>query len=162
MSEQIIHIKVPISRADLDCVVSGLETACGGIRIMVTETFDLIIKDKRQAAALKALFSSNGQTEGMAITPKRGKYKKASKAVEPDTVKRRGLEPGHLLASWEGVGIVEKMTTQAVQKGLAKHSFRQGQKLHHSKQGYKVVVKGENPTDPDQLMDAGEWRGEPL
>jgi hypothetical protein len=61
MTEQTIYIKTPINKDDLETLIAGLEAACGGNRIEIKETFDLIVTDERQAAALKALFSANGQ-----------------------------------------------------------------------------------------------------
>jgi hypothetical protein len=59
MNKKTIHIKSPISRDDLDAVITGLEVACGGIRIEISEAFDLVVTNERQAAALEALFGGN-------------------------------------------------------------------------------------------------------
>ena len=72
MSEQTIHIKSPIFRDELDLLITGLEAACGGNRIIVSESYDLVVSDDRQSAALSALFSSR-QSDKSHI--KRGPYK---------------------------------------------------------------------------------------
>ena len=83
MTEQTIHIKTPISRGDMESVIEGLEMACPGSRIEITETFDLIVIDERQAAALKALFS--GKDDGLAKAAMASKPRTAQKAAQKKT-----------------------------------------------------------------------------
>lgn len=80
MSEQTIHITAPLSREDLDALVAGLEAACGGNHIVVTEVFDLIVEDKRQVAALEALF---GEIDKYEDVRRKAKVKKAPSPASP-------------------------------------------------------------------------------
>ena len=62
MPVQTIRVQ-GISREDLDAVIAGLEVACGGNRIEVSEGFDVLVKAERQAIALEALFSGEVKRE---------------------------------------------------------------------------------------------------
>jgi hypothetical protein len=74
--ERIIQIKHDqITRDELDEVIVGLEVACGGNKIEVTESFELIVKDDRQVVALKALFGGNGKREKAVKHPHTKKVK---------------------------------------------------------------------------------------
>jgi hypothetical protein len=62
--EQIIHLLgYSINMEEVDTLVAGLEAACGGNRIQVLRSFDLVVNDDRQAAALKALFSGDSHAQ---------------------------------------------------------------------------------------------------
>lgn len=145
MSEQTIHIKTPISRDDLDAVIIGLELACGGARIEINEAFDLVVKDERQVAALKALFGSNG-SKPEDVTPRRKKNK---------NIRNKPGTPGPHSYVIEASG--EVISSQALNGRLAEHSIEVGTRLKHPKKGVCIIVAAENETGPYRVVEAGKW-----
>jgi hypothetical protein len=146
MSEKIIHIKTTISRDDLDAVIVGLETACGGIRIDVDEVFDLHVQDERQAVALKALFGSNGEKEP-AVKHRKSKEKKAA-AMGAHSYRFAG--PGG-----------EVISRQALNKRLEARDVACGIVLLNAKGDIFHVVEDENDTGGAyRLVNAGQWEAE--
>jgi hypothetical protein len=109
MTEQTIYIKTPVNKDDLEALITGLEAACGGNRIEIKETFDLIVTDQRQAAALKALFSEERHEK---YIPKNKAQKKARSA--PFDQKKA---PGAYSYVIEGTG--EVISAQMLHKRLA-------------------------------------------
>ena len=105
MTEQTIYIKTPVNKDDLETLITGLEAACGGNRIEIKETFDLIVTDERQAAALKALFGNVDKCEGVII---KRKAKKTSNGKK---------EPGEHSYIFEATG--EVISAQMMNKRLA-------------------------------------------
>jgi len=109
MTEQTIHIKTPVNKDDLETLIAGLEAVCGGNRIEIKETFDLIVTDERQAAALKALFFERGQGENIL----KNKAQKKARSAPSDQKK----EPGEHSYIIEGTG--EVISAQMLHKRLA-------------------------------------------
>lgn len=132
MSKQTIHIKSPISRDDLDAVIIGLEIACGGIRIEVSEAFDLFVTDKRQAAALKALFGGNGQT------PVEEVQKRKETKIQPGT---HGSRKDSYYTFLTGELENQQTTGGALHLKLKAGKLDPGTCLSHPKYGNFVVVK---------------------
>jgi len=119
MIEQTIHIKAPISRGDMESVIEGLEMACPGSRIEITETFDLIVIDERQAAALEALFGgSSGLAEAaMFRNPRTATPKNGGKKMLIKKKAEQKKEPGAHSYIIERTG--EVISTQKLHKRLA-------------------------------------------
>jgi hypothetical protein len=135
MSEQIVHIKVPISRDDLDTVVAGMEAACGGDHILVTETFELVVQDKRQAAALEALFPSKGTIEEATIKPRKGKQEK----IPAEKPKRKS--PKYIPYTFlSGPRINDTISGGALGEILKAGNLAAGVRLSHPVRGELVVV----------------------
>jgi len=153
MSEQTIvaknattfHIKTPISRDDLDAVIIGLEVACGGVAIVVTEAFDLVVKDERQVKALRALFGENGNKPEDVI-PKHKRH------VSADPERKRGNRYSYII---EATG--ERISKQALAIRLDDHNIELGTRLSHPTKG-KFVVTCKSDDDPSLvLVEAGKW-----
>jgi hypothetical protein len=140
MNGTTISIKTPISRDDLDMVISGLEAACPNARIEVTECFDLVVQDERQADALKALFSQCRRPKSVGIKPKKAQ----SKIV---------AGPHSYIIETSG----EVISTRALNIRLAEHDIAPTTRLTHSTKGRFVVVDAENESEPYTLTAAGEW-----
>lgn len=139
MIEQAIHITTPISRDDLDAVITGLEIACGGIRIVITEAFDLIVKDERQASALTALFSSNGKGQEAIVRPTKKKQENASK--EP--AKAIGMRSYRFGATGEFI------SGQAINKRLMGHAIPEGTIFKNAKgERFSIMSNIKNPDGP--------------
>jgi len=165
MNEQKIHITAPISRDDLNAVIAGLEAACGGNRIEIAETFDLIVNDERQAAALEALFGGNekrkyvprngGKLQGRAtqIRPAR-RWKSARQSSDqsavictaptrPPNLQRKKYGPIKawrvFLPSSDGY-VSEQITIEEKNLRLARGEFEPGTILHHPKAGRQRVT----------------------
>ncbi len=148
MTEQMIHITAPIDRDDLEALIAGLQAACGGNHIVVTECFDLVVKDERQAAALKALFGENGDKREKMIAktaamPKRSVGKSRSRAlIEPRTpaTARRPMRAWRVFLP-DSAGIVsEQITIEEKALRLAKGEFEPGTILHHPRTGRQRVI----------------------
>ncbi|MGA2504227.1 MAG: hypothetical protein ABSG01_09075 [Anaerolineales bacterium] len=136
MDEQVIHIKTPISREDLDCVVAGLEAACGGKRIMVTDTFELTVEDERQAVALKALFNPNGNIENTSIKHAGGRPKKVSKEIAPEKKHRKQI----LYTILDGPETGRKIRGPNLHLMLKAGNLAAGIRLSHPERGLLTVV----------------------
>jgi hypothetical protein len=137
--EQIIHIQnSQISRNDLDVVIVGLEVACGGNRIVITESFDLVVTDERQATALKALFSgARGSVNQGAKT--------GHKPSNTTKVKR----------SYTFVATGEAITAQALNKRLeAQDDQLVGCECTNPKGDRFIIRPGKSPEKPYRQMMA--------
>ena len=134
MSEQTIHIKSPISRDELDLLITGLEAACGGNRIIVSESYDLVVSDDRQSAALSALFSSR-QSDKSHI--KRGPNKPKPKTEYIPIIRKP-------ISAWQVLDILgritENITIDEKNRRLAHGLFSPDTILHHPKAGRQRVT----------------------
>jgi hypothetical protein len=140
MNEQKIHITAPISRDDLETVIAGLEAACGQNHIEFVESFDLLVKDERQAAALMALFSGNDKREK--TIPKR-KPKMITAMSERSIGHRSNF--GKLIKAWRvflpGSDVIsERITIEEKNLRLSKGVFEPGTILHHPLAGRQRVT----------------------
>jgi hypothetical protein len=133
--EQTIHIKTPISRDALDSVIVGLEAACGGNQIVVTEAYDLIVNDQRQIAALKALFAS---VPAERFIRTRGPNKsKPALTVQPAIVRN----PIRAWCVLDILGqVVEHISIEEKNRRLAAGEFEPNTILHHPKAGRQRVT----------------------
>jgi hypothetical protein len=158
MNEQTIYIKTPISRDDLETVIAGLETACGGIRIEIAESFDLVVEDERQAAALKALFGADGSQPicNDQKEKKSGKPRlKFNKVLRP--YKKRE-ESYYIFLNSERVN--QKITGGALGRMLQTGKLEVGTRLSHPTKGELVVVR-ESEDKPYTLVEIGNWEKQP-
>lgn len=130
MTEQTIYIKTPISRDDLDAVITGLEVACGGIRIQVSEGFDLVVTNERQAAALKILFGSDDKfpVEGIKETKK--------PKIPPESRASRKVIYYTFLT---GERVFQQITGGALGNMLKAGKLEPGTRLSHPTKGELVV-----------------------
>lgn len=135
MNEQTIHIKSPISIDDLETMVSGLEIACGGNRIVVSPAFDLIVNDHRQVAALNALFGSNGNVEGVIVKHKTIKQSKTPNAYPALRAEMRAWQVLDILGM-----VTEQITISEKNRRLAAGEFAPDTILHHPKAGRQRVT----------------------
>jgi hypothetical protein len=152
MNEQVIHIKTPISREDLDAVVTGMEVACGGIRIEVTEVFDLVVEDERQAVALKALFGSNGKTEKVAIKPRGTRQKKTQAADKPEKQVEKKTRTDVLYEILNGPKAGEKYRGPSIALMMKAGNLAAGTALSHPIRGKLIVVTNGQGTWTLQAM----------
>jgi len=147
LSEQIIHVKTPITREDLASLVFGLEAACGGNRIEVTEVFDLVVKDDRQANALRALFGPNGKDNFIPILKRKPRFPSSVPVVHK---KENVLYPKSIeiirahFRAWRVLNIlgqvVEQITIEEKNRRLAAGEFEPDTILHHPKAGRQRVT----------------------
>jgi len=128
MSNQTIHIKSSINRDDLDAVITGLEVACGGIRIQVEEAFDLVVTDKRQAAALEILFGDNSQSSEIVQEVKKSKS-------QPKRY------PPYTFLTGENVG--QQISGVLLHFQLNTSELVPGTRLSHPTKGELIVVRDE-------------------
>jgi len=132
LSDQIIHVKSPISREDLEAVITGLEVACGGIRIEVSEAFELVVKDERQAKALRALFVSNGKKKFIPTVHKK------ENILQPKSIIRTHCKAWRVL---NVIGqVVEQITIEEKNRRLAAGEFEPDTILHHPRAGRQRVT----------------------
>ncbi len=149
MTEQTIHISTPISRDDLEMVIAGLEAACPGNRIHILESFDLLVSNPHQAAALKALFGENGNKREKMIAktatmPKRSVGKSRSRApIEYPRILPTARRP---IKAWrvflpDSAGVVsEQITIEEKTTRLVRGEFEPGTILHHPRTGRQRVI----------------------
>ena len=136
MSKQTIHIKSPINRDDLDAVITGLEVACGGIRIQVEDAFDLVVTDERQAAALEALFSGNDLTSEKVQEVKKPK-------IHQQRYLFRSQRKDLLYEFLTGERVNQQTTGGALYVMLKSGKLVPGTYLSHPTKGKLLVVRNE-------------------
>jgi hypothetical protein len=141
MLEQTIHIKTPISKDDLETLISGLEAACGGNRIVVSEEFDLVVSNQRQALALKALFGKVIQTDKnipVKYRPKKVRDLNKKKVSDPYPGLRNEMKTWRVL---DKLGMVaEQITIEEKNHRLAAGEFETDTILHHPRAGRQRVT----------------------
>lgn len=132
----IIRIYSPISLADIESVISGLEIATGGSpKIHITETFDLEVTDERHRRAIEALFDTgNGKPADM--PPKFNAKHKAGANTNAG-----GAYPYTITATGE------KLSGRMLHKRIKSGEIQPGTKLKSHK-GHKFVVNAEESISP--------------
>lgn len=86
-------------------------------------------------------------------------YPEDFKPPSPDGRKK---PRGKWVQIWDVVGTGEKISKAELERRLVEHEFKPGQRLHHPRQGYMVVTKSNDPDESDQLVEAGDWKGDRL
>ena len=127
MPDQIIHVIAPISREELEIVVSGLEVACGGSSIKITESWELIVKDPRQVQAIRSLFDTR-VIDSYQVKDTGPKVKKAK----------------HIMRAWRILNnlgqVVEQISIEEKNRRLSAGEFDPDTILHHPKAGRQRVT----------------------
>ena len=133
MPEQTIHVVTPISREDLEIVISGLEVACGNSAIVITESWDLVVKDPRQADALNILFST-----------KENQIKNKIKEIKLKNQSPPKLKIRHVMRAWRILNnlgqVVEQISIEGKNRRLAAGEFDPDTILHHPISGRQRVT----------------------